>query len=937
MIDFKDLIVSDPNKRIITRSDGTQEHVRIQRDFKIPAGTTPVNRQTARLLQADIERCRIASEHPIDYGDVVDVVAGAATKHMSSNPIVTTQLIRDAQKASYCTYADRYILVSRVDTSSALMLDVIDSKTTKVIKSVQVVAKGVGVRTSAITVLSPETIVVVYDYLYTISCKILTINSDFTSITVGRETKFYTAGTGNTRSVSVCKVTENTFVATYCEVMDESGVQFFTVSGDVATAGTSVKFPGEYKVNYICPALMSNYGSTSRVFLGLTYKTGGFTRGGAALVSISSKNIVSLSNITEVNRLNNSLSCVTIGDNVLIIGSSVSQIQGNQSHVDADIALVRVSGDVIRVLDGASPPVHVDNTMSFGTIGNLGDKIIWVYGELGIVARFVSISNDKIVLSDKNTLIEKNISVTGVFIPNLSSKPMLIYTDGNNVNVAPLKVVGNTVAGSFKNVSRDAIALQRGTTGTYIDVVHSGNVYVDWATAGRVINSEGVYGNCIRNGVLKVWSKNRPEVVCPGGGSTPTDVEAAAKRAEAAAEKAEAAVGIIDSTIVDNKVSSATLMHSKPLIDLICDRVNETAQIVESYPVPTYPLTVETTITFVQEGTNDPSPRNVRPIHGFQNISVTNCGVNLLPLSKAVQYQNCTLVGETIRANMKDNSFMQLWFSTPLLELCQEGTKLTLEFEGDIIENSRCGIFLFKSDKSTTLYSKYSEINKRKVDITIPRLSEQPAFVTLRFNNIYPNKTTNNEAVISGIKLMFTANIQEYEPYRGTTISQDLKEEVFGGLYNWETGILTKTYASKITTEVIVTEYDTFYTIGNATNGGVPNGEVVTNIFKGVTSAAGESGRNDLLLNKSYLETLGITSLGELKSLLNRTALQCVYKLYSPVMVQLTGQISPAASYGVNFTYSSIPLTTTVQAAESPKHTHKILRSLISAMPKFNP
>ena len=64
--------------------------------------------------------------------------------------------------------------------------------------------------------------------------------------------------------------------------------------------------------------------------------------------------------------------------------------------------------------------------------------------------------------------------------------------------------------------SQDAIALKSGTAGQSIEVIYSGTVAADWVTEGQVISSPGVYGAGVLDGVLQVWSKDRPDNVVTG-------------------------------------------------------------------------------------------------------------------------------------------------------------------------------------------------------------------------------------------------------------------------------------------------------------------------------------------------------------------------------------------------------------------------------------
>lgn len=74
------------------------------------------------------------------------------------------------------------------------------------------------------------------------------------------------------------------------------------------------------------------------------------------------------------------------------------------------------------------------------------------------------------------------------------------YCDGKSVN-----------NGIYETSCKDAIALQSGSSGTSIDVIYSGVASIDWVKEEQIIKSSGVYGVGILDGVLEVWSKDRPE------------------------------------------------------------------------------------------------------------------------------------------------------------------------------------------------------------------------------------------------------------------------------------------------------------------------------------------------------------------------------------------------------------------------------------------
>ena len=63
----------------------------------------------------------------------------------------------------------------------------------------------------------------------------------------------------------------------------------------------------------------------------------------------------------------------------------------------------------------------------------------------------------------------------------------------------------------YDYTSSQAIALQSGTEGQPIDIIYSGITAAGFVTEGQTITSDGVYGAGVLDGVLQVWSKDRPK------------------------------------------------------------------------------------------------------------------------------------------------------------------------------------------------------------------------------------------------------------------------------------------------------------------------------------------------------------------------------------------------------------------------------------------
>ena len=75
--------------------------------------------------------------------------------------------------------------------------------------------------------------------------------------------------------------------------------------------------------------------------------------------------------------------------------------------------------------------------------------------------------------------------------------------------------------------------------------------------------------------------------------------------------------------IDDTQITATNPWSSKQIIDTLCPPLEETGNPVQCYPVANYPLGVKVAWEPRQEGEGDPSPENVRPIVGLDEVTVT--------------------------------------------------------------------------------------------------------------------------------------------------------------------------------------------------------------------------------------------------------------------------------------------------------------------------
>lgn len=91
-----------------------------------------------------------------------------------------------------------------------------------------------------------------------------------------------------------------------------------------------------------------------------------------------------------------------------------------------------------------------------------------------------------------------------------------------------------------------------------------------------------------------------------------------------------AGVGSEKDYIDDGIASEKMTWSSEKILDTLCPPFTETGNPITCNPVEGYPLSAVVTLKPKQAGTGDPSPDNVRPISGYDSVTVNVRGKNLL-------------------------------------------------------------------------------------------------------------------------------------------------------------------------------------------------------------------------------------------------------------------------------------------------------------------
>ena len=234
----------------------------------------------------------------------------------------------------------------------------------------------------------------------------------------------------------------------------------------------------------------------------------------------------------------------------------------------------------------------------------------------------------------------------------------------------------------------------------------------------------------------------------------------------------------------DSAVNTTEAWSSKKIVDTLCPPFSVSGNPVICHPVEGYPLGAVVSLEPKQAGSGDPSPENVRPISGWDNVCVHQSGLNLFDFSKiafnpfevsvgnvSVDYVQQTI---TIAANINNVGYYQT-----LRDIVGEGLPP--------------GTYVIDAETSSANAQRniYVLDTKRAIIFGTPTLFSD-ADLNSKFswynapNNPEPNTISN---------IRFSMAPTPYEPYQpGTTATLTLPDTIYGGTVDAVTGVGSKTW-----------------------------------------------------------------------------------------------------------------------------------------------
>lgn len=302
---------------------------------------------------------------------------------------------------------------------------------------------------------------------------------------------------------------------------------------------------------------------------------------------------------------------------------------------------------------------------------------------------------------------------------------------------------------------------------------------------------------------------------------------------------------------------------------------------------------LEVGIEPVQEGSGDPSPTNIRPIIGWDEVNVTRCGKNLCPTAIAdnVVYKN----GEyAINLSFNDGIItfettanISTYFLLKAFTITKQhiGKTFTMSYSATpSLDDNQCILVLNDNGTRTNL--------DKSATITADMVGKE---LTMRFYKYGIGIYT-----ISNVQLELGATATTYEPYNGQTYTIDLDGTRYGGKVDLVSGVMTvdRAYVDIGTLNWSKDSQSRWF--GLAYGGqipnlkGVANNDEIANIIcsnyrstsrNNITSGNGIciNVQNSVLIADSYM--LANYDDAQFKTAMN--GVQLIYELATPLTIQL--------------------------------------------------
>lgn len=253
----------------------------------------------------------------------------------------------------------------------------------------------------------------------------------------------------------------------------------------------------------------------------------------------------------------------------------------------------------------------------------------------------------------------------------------------------------------------------------------------------------------------------------------------------------------------DNAVNITEAWSSKKIVDTLCPAFSVSGNPVTCNPVEGYPLSAVVTLEPKQAGTGDPSPDNVRPISGYDEVTVNVRGKNvfdssIIPLGNDKGI-NLSFNAETQTFTMNGTTTLPSapYFAVYLENLIPTSESMTITVVKDggsitIPDGGFANAYFGKGDEYGQ--SKNSFLNATLDGGTRTASNINDKKYLTRFWFFLTNGVVCDELKFK-IQVEYGNTPTPYEPYQpGTTAQLSLPETIYGGTVDAVTGVGSKTW-----------------------------------------------------------------------------------------------------------------------------------------------
>lgn len=333
----------------------------------------------------------------------------------------------------------------------------------------------------------------------------------------------------------------------------------------------------------------------------------------------------------------------------------------------------------------------------------------------------------------------------------------------------------------------------------------------------------------------------------------------------------------------------------------------------------------------VQEGSGDPSPDNICPISGHEEVSVVRCGVNLWD----EEWEQGTY--DTVTGQEKSAPF---YFRTKNPIIVKPDTTYHVTIGAPY---STSALYLFYYDQNDEYLGYESRTNLVNYNLKMPSRCHYARFVDIRREKYDP--------AIAPISINYPSTATAYEPYQGETYTVSLGDTIYGGTLDVTKGELVVTDATKVFdntgTWAKSSALNTFYQTLTRTTFPYKFSSAVRAKsdrykFKGATSSdystflsTGEflfyvSG-NDYGTREIAFRNDEISTVDAWRAELQNNPITVCYELATPITISLTPQ-QITTLYGTNNVFADTGDSTVTYKADVQLYIQKKISAAVAAL-----